>query len=239
MPTCQQTMSVTVSGPLTMGPTVSPSATSSHQRGSAPRGRSARVLRLDLGDLVVGVGGQLDVVVLLPLARLGALGTDHQPVLGRQQRAVLDPEDLAGPLVDRPLGELARLVEHADEGVAAPDRGRPAAAGPTTRGRWPSRRRGRPRSGSPFMRSRCSAVHLGDLVLADEGVAADEGGRGDRPAPAGLGAVGRIAPEGVVVAVGLGDVAEHVGGRHRVVRAAGGAARARRCGPAGARPPRR
>ena len=41
MPTCQQTMSVTVSGPLTIGPTASPSATSSHQRGSAPRGPSA------------------------------------------------------------------------------------------------------------------------------------------------------------------------------------------------------
>ncbi len=41
MPTCQQIMSVTVSGPLTSGPTSSPSATSSHQRGSAPRGRSA------------------------------------------------------------------------------------------------------------------------------------------------------------------------------------------------------
>jgi hypothetical protein len=40
MPTCQQIMSVTVSGPFTSGPTSSPSSTSSHQRGSLPRGRS-------------------------------------------------------------------------------------------------------------------------------------------------------------------------------------------------------
>ena len=40
MPTCQHTMSVTVSGPFTIGPTSSPSATSSHHRGSAPRGSS-------------------------------------------------------------------------------------------------------------------------------------------------------------------------------------------------------
>src|SRR4030095_9157566 len=96
MPTCQHTMSVTVSGPLTIGPTVSPSATSSHQRGSAPPGgpvgvrglarRGARgalggVLGLDGVDLLVGVGGQLDVVVLPALAGLGPLGADHQPVL--------------------------------------------------------------------------------------------------------------------------------------------------------------
>src|SRR4029453_10174237 len=35
------------------------------------------VLGLDGGDLVVGVGGQLDVVVATPLAGLGPLGADH------------------------------------------------------------------------------------------------------------------------------------------------------------------
>ena len=41
MPTCQHTMSVTVSGPFTIGPTSSPTATSSQNRGSAPRRDSA------------------------------------------------------------------------------------------------------------------------------------------------------------------------------------------------------
>ncbi len=40
MPTCQHTMSVTRSGPLTSGPTSSPSSTSSQKRGSAPRLRA-------------------------------------------------------------------------------------------------------------------------------------------------------------------------------------------------------
>ena len=40
MPECQHTMSVTVSGPLTRGPTGAPSSTSSHQRVSVPRGPS-------------------------------------------------------------------------------------------------------------------------------------------------------------------------------------------------------
>src|SRR4029079_12083014 len=63
---------------------------------------------------------------------------------------------------------------------------------------------------------------LGDLVLADQGVAADQHGRGDRPTPAGADAVVGVAPQGVVVAVGDRHVAERVGvrlpvvGRHRV-----------------------
>ena len=59
---------------------------------------------------------------------------------------------------------------------------------------------------------------LGDLVDADERVAADERRRRDRPAPPGGGAVGRVAPQRVVVAVGLGHVPEGVGGDHPVVR---------------------
>jgi hypothetical protein len=113
-------MSVTVSGPFTIGPISSPSCTSSHQRGSEPRPRLTVVLRLDVGDLLVGVGLELHVVVLLALARLLAFGPHHQPVLAREAtRSVSSRKHLRGPLVNRPARELARLVERGDERVAA------------------------------------------------------------------------------------------------------------------------
>ena len=54
------------------------------------------------------------------------------------------------------------------------------------------------------------ALEPGDLVLADERVAADEVGRRDGRAPPGGGPVRRVAPQRVVVAVGHGHVAEGV-----------------------------
>ena len=71
------------------------------------------------------------------------------------------------------------------------------------------------------MRSRSSSGTARDFVLADQRVAADHHRRRDRPAPHRLLAVGGVAPERVVVAVGLGDVEERVD-----VRAAGSAAAA-------------
>ena len=67
MPTCQQTMSVTRNGPFTRGSSSSPSATSSHQRGSAPRRRSpsastASVMR----SISSSVYGRISVSSYLP-----------------------------------------------------------------------------------------------------------------------------------------------------------------------------
>ena len=184
MPTCQQTMSVTVSGPFTIGPTVSPSATSSHQRGSAPRGPSDAYWASISAICVVGVGRELDVVVLLALPGLGALGADHEAVLRRQERAVLVAEDLAGPLVHGPLGELARLVEHADQGVAPAD----AVARPQRRP--PLAGAGRVEGVDAAERVALHQVavlggDLGDLVLADQGVAADQHAAGRSARPSG------------------------------------------------------
>jgi hypothetical protein len=49
-----------------------------------------------------------------------------------------------------------------------------------------------------------------DLVLPDERVSADQVRGGDGASPTGASAIGRVAPEGVVVAIGLGDVPEGV-----------------------------
>ena len=48
----------------------------------------------------------------------------------------------------------------------------------------------------------------GDLVLTDQGVAAHQVRRRDRTLPACGRSVRRVAPQGVVIAVGLGDVPE-------------------------------
>ena len=58
----------------------------------------------------------------------------------------------------------------------------------------------------------------GDLVLADERVAADQRRRRDHALPARLRAVVGIAPQRVVVAVRDRDVAERVDRGERVVR---------------------
>ena len=183
MPACQQIMSVTVSGPFTIGPTSSPSSTSSHQRGSAPRARSRLVLRLDLVDLLVGVRPRARrASYFLRLARLLALGADHQPVLARQHRAGLVAEHLRGPLVHRPARELARLVERGHERVAAEHPAQRVQRRPPL---------ARARRVERVHAAQRVALHqvavlgrdLGDLVLADERVAADERRRRDRPPP--------------------------------------------------------
>ena len=67
----------------------------------------------------------------------------------------------------------------------------------------------------------CFAVSAGtalptnsDVVIpahfTDQGVAADQVRRGDGPRPPGLVAVRRVAPQRVVVAVGLGDMAKSI-----------------------------
>ena len=183
MPTCQHTMSVTVSGPLVSGPTSSPSSTSSHHRGSAPRGASARVPRVDVGDLARRSRSSSSTAsYFLRLARLAALGADHVAVLAGQDDALVVAEHLRRPFVDGAVGELAALVERRDQRVA-PEHAmvRPAAV-PTTPATTTRRTHGRRAAGRPWS-ARGPRRKRGDFVLADQGVATDERGRGDRTRP--------------------------------------------------------
>ena len=82
--------------------------------------------------------------------------------------------------------ELARLVERGDERVAAERRGAAGTAAPTTRARSPRRTRARRAAGRPSSASRVLGRDRGDLVLADQRVAADERRRRDRLLPARL-----------------------------------------------------
>src|SRR6202035_237708 len=106
-------------------------------------------------------------------------------------------------------GEVTSLVVHADQGVAT---GHPR---PRAQRVPPLPERSRIESVDAAERV---AFHLGlglalelcHFILADEGVPADQVRGSDRATPPGAGAVGRVAPEGVVVAVGLGDVAKGI-----------------------------
>ena len=160
-------------------------------------------------DLVVGVRADLDLVVLLAFGRLFPLGSDHQAVLARQHGTVGRGEDLGQPLVHGTAGEVTDLVVHADQGVAA---GHPRARAqrvPPLPER--SRIEGVDASERVAFHLRLGlALERCHFILADEGVPADQVRGGDRPTPPGAGAVGRVAPEGIVVAVGLGDVAKGI-----------------------------
>ncbi len=209
IPVCQQTISVTVRGPLTIGVRSSPSSTSSHQRGSLPRGTSraywASISASSDSDHCCGFERDL----LLALARFRALGPHHVAQLRREERPAIHPEDVRGPLVYGAAGELRCLVLGADECVPSPDSG--------TRCEWrpplPTARRVEGVDAAQRV-----ALHevtvlgrdLDDLILADERVAAHQRRWGDRALPSRRCRVVRIAPERVVVAVALRDVAERV-----------------------------
>ena len=192
MPTCQQIMSVTVSGPFTIGPTSSPSCDVLPPARLGAARRLARVLRLDRGDLrrrcTARSRWRRTSCARAPSSRSVRIMSRYWPDSSGPSSS---RNTWRRPLVDGPLGELARLVEHADERVAAARPGGRVAAAPTTRGR--SRRRTRARRAAD--RPSCSVAvlggDLGDLVLADQRVAADERRRRDRAAPAGRRAVGR------------------------------------------------
>ena len=217
MPTCQQIMSVTVSGPFTSGPTSSPSSTSSHQRGSAPRGRSAAYC--------ASMAASSSSVVATPARRRrtsGAPGPSVRSVrtMSRYWAASSGPVDLAEhlarPLVHRPPGELAGLVEHGHQGVAASHPAQRAQRRPPLPGR--RRVEGVHAPQRVALQQRPGVVvEVGHLVLAHERVAAHQRRRGDRPLPTASWRVGRVAPQRVVVAVGLGHVTEGVGGGQGVV----------------------
>ena len=220
MPTCQHTMSVTRNGPFTSGPTSSPSATSSHQRGSGPRRRSGSAATASvIASISSSVYGP-DLGALVLARRLGLLplAPDHQPVLGGQRRPVDLAEDLAGPLVHRAPGELADLVVDADQGVAPTDADAGAQRVPPLPEAAGVEGVDAPERVALHQGLRLVVV-AGDLVLADERVAADEVGRARSARPSGWpSAWSGSAPERVVVAVGLGDVAEGVLVGAQVVR---------------------
>ena len=70
IPTCQHTMSVTRSGPFTIGPISSPSDTSSHQRGSAPRRSSIwRSYCTSIASISSSVYGENSMASYLPRSR--------------------------------------------------------------------------------------------------------------------------------------------------------------------------
>src|ERR1700688_4079797 len=60
--------------------------------------------------------------------------------------------------------------------------------------------------------------HLGDLIEANQGVPTDQGGWGHDSAPRRACCILLVRPERVVVAVGLGDVAERIDPGRPVMR---------------------
>ena len=184
MPTCQHTMSVTVSGPFTIGPTVSPSATSSHQRGSAPAGprrrtgprsrRSARRCRASSSTSSYFLRSRAFVRSVRIISRYWA--------------------DSSGPSSSRNTWPVHSWTARSANSLGL-------SSTPTRALRRVTCRPGR--SGAHHSRALAAvegvdaaervALHevpvlggdLGDLVLADQRVAADQRRRGDRAAPSG------------------------------------------------------
>ena len=149
-PTCQHTMSVTVSGPFTIGPTASPSSTSSQKRGSAPRRPLGGVRGVDRRRSPRRCSGSSSMASYFFFSRAFLRSVRiMRRYWPRQHRAVVVAEHVRRPLVHRPPGELAGLVEHRHQGVAAPD----PVVGPQRRPplprRSPSRTRARPAAGRP------------------------------------------------------------------------------------------
>ena len=219
MPVCHTTMSVTRIGPFTSGPTSSPSATSSHQRGSAPRRRSrSAATASSIAAISSSVYGRISVASFFP--RLVASSRSARIIsrycpdsTGPPAAANTSPNHscTARPanspcLSCTPTRALRRVTR-----VPGSQRVPPLPERPRVEGVHPAER--------VALHQRLGvALESGDLVLADERVAPDQVGRRDRAAPAGLRAVARVAPQRVVVAVGLGHVAERVLVRDEVVR---------------------
>ena len=155
-------------GPSPSGRPSSPSSTSSHQRGSAPRRPFARVLRVDLVDLVVGVRARArwrrtSCARAPSRARCGSsAGTGPTAACPSSSRNTCAVHSCTA----RPANSLG-LSSTRDERVAAEHAAHRAAAAPTTRARSPSRTRARRAAGRPSSGRACSARDRGDLVLAD------------------------------------------------------------------------
>ncbi len=180
MPTCQQTMSVTVSGPFTIGPTVVALGDVLPPPRLGARAAPRRAYCASIASISSSVyGASSIVVVLLALARLGALGADHQPVLRRQERAVVVAEHLRRSTRGRPARRTRSACRARRRARCAGATRVPGRSGAHhSRALDASRTRARRAAGRPSCRSRCSSATAVDLVLADQRVAA-------RPAPAG------------------------------------------------------
>ena len=149
-PTCQHTMSVTVSGPFTIGPTSSPSVDVLPPPGLGAARALAGVLGVDLGDLLVGVGRELDrrrssSARAPSTARCGSSAgtgpTGSCPSSSRNTWAVHS-------WMARPAKSLS-LSSTPTSALRRCDPMTRAAAAPTTRARWRSRRRARRAAGRP------------------------------------------------------------------------------------------
>ena len=104
-----------------------------------------------------------------------------------------------------------RLVVHPDQGVAAGHPHRRAAVGSTTPGRTRSSRRGRPSAGRPSgavsVSGSSSTTSFSPMRVSPPFMFGEAIG----PPHTVVRAVGRIAPQRVVVAEGLGHVPERIG----------------------------
>ena len=218
MPTCQQIMSVTVSGPLTMGPTESPTATSSHQRGVEPLGPSCSYWD-SMASISSSVYGRSSSgVVLLLLPGLGPLGADHQPVLTGEDGSHGRPGTPGRSTRARPARRIGSACRARPPGRCA---ARTPLSGPE--GGPPFAGTGRVEGMHAPERIAAHEVthlggHLGHLVHPDEGVAPDQGWRGDHPSPDRGGRIVLVPPQRIVVPVALGHVAEGVDPGAEVVR---------------------
>ena len=118
---------------------------------------SAAYWPIDLGRARSAVYGSITTRRTSCAPRLRALGADHEPVLPGEHEPASSRKTCAGPLVDRALGELARLVEHADESVATTHPPSRRERRPPLRELDQRRRRAHRAAGRPSAAPRCSA----------------------------------------------------------------------------------
>ena len=131
-----------------------------------------------MASICSSVYGSISIASLALRSAPSPLGADHEAVLAGEHRPADGAEDLTEPLVDGGAGELALLLDHPDERVAArhpgvrEERVPPLAVGARIEGVDPA-------EGVALHELAGLALEPGDLVLADEGVAAHQVGRRD------------------------------------------------------------
>ncbi len=220
MPTCQQIMSVTVSGPFTSGPISSPSSTSSHQRVFAPRGASRAYCSSIAASVVLRVRRLLErappsCAPAPSCARCGPCSGTDRTAAGRRRCGTPGRSTRGLPARRTPTACRARRP-----GRSAATYACSAAAAPTTPGRSRRRTRGRRAAGHPSSgrgaRRATSATSSSPISVSPPTIGGGAIGAPHRVVAPYVG----IAAERVVVAVGLRDVTERVGVGAQVVRRA-------------------
>ena len=235
-------MSVTRIGPFTSGPSSSPSSTSSHQRGS----RAAAPVPL-AGDAPRRSRRSPRRCTARSRSRRSwpawsafvPLGPDHQPVLAGQRPARRPPRT-PRPTTRAPPDRRTRpaLSCTPTSALRRVDPGARAQRVPPLPER-PGVERVHPAERVALHQRLHVALEPGDLVLADERVAADQVGRGDRARPNGC---RRRSPGRTTAGCRRRRPRPRGGTRPRSARGSAGAwcgAGRRRCAPAAAPPPRR